>query len=512
MARASSASQQRQLTATEELEKLEQSITLTLQEIDHNFSRAHRIVTSSILPIVEEYASHSRDVWEGSKFWKQFFEASANVSLSGYEDQSIQQSHLPDETTTETEDSHATNSHTTLETSESYSTPAAQHISTDSIQDLDISNMTLSPSKSSTPRPTHRQARDDTSTSASYAEYPSPYEALRQEVNQTAVDTTSMTKATDYDDTQQPAPSTPGAQTRLEPTEYETRPQSSPFLPSQQPPPSSARPTTARKKTDPLLHRILDKNYRVQATPLTTRKHNAATPGTSQRTQRRLFDSSPMSSPEVPAPQLNSALFSPRKPTNPRSNAPRVPGVSVLTPRRDPQAAAAQQSRIPQPSNAQYTPQHPASQRGTWDINSSDDEDDSDVLQFGSPPKTMQFHVPQNRLLKTPAKEATRQIVDSILSTAGLNRPHREHDGQDGAQATGGIDFTDDDIDFELDVDGDDGRYDYDELQADLPVTPGAAGARPTHRGQDFDDGGGGDMTDRSPTVVRPARVEDETF
>ena len=58
---------QRNLTLTEELEKLEQSITLTLQEIDSNFSKAHRIVTSSILPIVEQYAKHSNDVWEGSK-------------------------------------------------------------------------------------------------------------------------------------------------------------------------------------------------------------------------------------------------------------------------------------------------------------------------------------------------------------------------------------------------------------------------------------------------------------
>jgi DASH complex subunit ASK1 len=77
----------RPLSLTEELEKLEQSITLTLQgtylptltsqqtelisnentEIDHNFSRAHRIVTSSILPIVEQYAEHSKAVWEGSK-------------------------------------------------------------------------------------------------------------------------------------------------------------------------------------------------------------------------------------------------------------------------------------------------------------------------------------------------------------------------------------------------------------------------------------------------------------
>jgi DASH complex subunit ASK1 len=42
-------------------------------------------VTTGILPIVEQYGKHSEAVWEGSKFWKQFFEASANVSLSGYE-------------------------------------------------------------------------------------------------------------------------------------------------------------------------------------------------------------------------------------------------------------------------------------------------------------------------------------------------------------------------------------------------------------------------------------------
>lgn len=77
---------QRPLSLTEELEKLEQSITLTLQgkstgkqsthrcslfcrhaEIDHNFSQAHRIVTTSILPLVEQYTEHSRDVWDGAK-------------------------------------------------------------------------------------------------------------------------------------------------------------------------------------------------------------------------------------------------------------------------------------------------------------------------------------------------------------------------------------------------------------------------------------------------------------
>lgn len=58
---------QRSLTLTEELERLEQQITLTLQEIDSNFSQAHRTVTSGILPIVEQCAKHSNQVWEGSK-------------------------------------------------------------------------------------------------------------------------------------------------------------------------------------------------------------------------------------------------------------------------------------------------------------------------------------------------------------------------------------------------------------------------------------------------------------
>lgn len=40
---------------------------LTRAEIDHNFSQAHRIVTTSILPLVEQYSENSRDVWEGAK-------------------------------------------------------------------------------------------------------------------------------------------------------------------------------------------------------------------------------------------------------------------------------------------------------------------------------------------------------------------------------------------------------------------------------------------------------------
>ena len=38
-----------------------------------------------------------------------------------------------------------------------------------------------------------------------------------------------------------------------------------------------------------------------------------------------------------------------------------------------------------------------------------------------SPPKTLQFHVPQSRLLQTPAREASRRIVEDLLLTAGVD-------------------------------------------------------------------------------------------
>jgi len=64
------------------------------------------------------------------------------------------------------------------------------------------------------------------------------------------------------------------------------------------------------------------------------------------------------------------------------------------------------------------------------------DSDEDDALDF-SPPKTMQFHVPQSRLLQTPgklslmpfclpvatnefvAREASKRIVEDLLLTAG---------------------------------------------------------------------------------------------
>jgi len=52
---------------TARLEKVEQNITLALQEIDHNFSTSHHIVATRVLPQVERFAQLSKDIWDNTK-------------------------------------------------------------------------------------------------------------------------------------------------------------------------------------------------------------------------------------------------------------------------------------------------------------------------------------------------------------------------------------------------------------------------------------------------------------
>jgi DASH complex subunit ASK1 len=162
------------------------------------------------------------------------------------------------------------------------------------------------------------------------------------------------------------------------------------------------------------MHQVLDKTYRVQATPLGKGFRNAgAGAGANARSKftvtpnaassRNARDDSPMSSPEPEAPQLHAELFdSPVKGVNatPGTNRKRrtssnrlrgtpKPGTSVLTPAKN---------------QGRHTP--------VWD--SEDDLDDED---FGpSPPKTMQFHIPQSRLMKTPGELGFMFLCNHVLT------------------------------------------------------------------------------------------------
>ncbi|KAE8147829.1 DASH complex subunit Ask1-domain-containing protein [Aspergillus avenaceus] len=392
MSRPSSVAQ-RPLTLTEELEKLEQSITLTLQEIDHNFSQAHRIVTTSILPLVEQYADHSRDVWEGAKFWKQFFEASANVSLSGYEERPNEDT-LQDQNTTE--DSTADITHSNLTETAQYETPSSErHHKAD---DTELSSLSIA--SHSTPRAAlHERPSDNDTTVTSSIVRPSPYEALKREIDESE-------SPFDVDDID--LPTTPGRSFRPQ-TYSHNQPDdllsSSPFIP---PVSHEDLSPVGKSPADPILHRLQDKTYRVQATPLgkgygSGRSKFTVTPKPSK--SKYSLDESPMSSPEPEAPQLHAEIFSSPLKTPGTGRKPRTTSHLRIT---------------PQPGTSVLTPAKGGGRnRPVWD---SDEEFDHEDEDFGpSPPKTMQFHIPQNRLMKTPAKEASRRIVEDLLFTAGAN-------------------------------------------------------------------------------------------
>ncbi|KAF2160801.1 hypothetical protein M409DRAFT_70131 [Zasmidium cellare ATCC 36951] len=385
---------QRNLTLTEELERLEQQITLTLQEIDSNFSKAHRIVTTSILPIVEDYAKHSNEVWEGSKFWKQFFEASANVSLSGYEENT-------DETVTNTEPTESFQ--TPTDQGDSTITGAEQQDGED--EEFSVESPTQMTGVQTTPKLPPSTAKKTNGgvkgqTSRPTSSYKSPTPRKYTGRNQAAMEESSE------------QPSTPRMTSAA-------NLQSSPFEPESSFKPGPIFNSHSRQNNDPMMHRaILDKNYRIQATPHTQRQQRQqakpakATPATA--TKKAPWDDSPGSSP-IAAPELRSELFSPAK------GAPRTPGVSVLTPAGKKGGLA-----VPKTSTGMelFSPQDKAYASTKDRTRASaffDESDEDDDLPEMSPPKTMQFHLPQSRLMQTPAREASKKIVDDLLLTAGAD-------------------------------------------------------------------------------------------
>ena len=236
------------------------------------------------------------------------------------------------------------------------------------------------------------------------APYNSPYEKLKRQVQGKAPEA-------DTDQSLSSAiPSTPLFH-RGSPDDQ----QSSPFLPL-----STARQLSDRTPAkDPLLHRILDKNWRLQATPHSQARGIGAfpyrvkateTPRPSPRkrdqTHARTRDLDELdSSPPAPAPTLHAEIFdSPLR-------RPRVPGVSVLTPARKQRGTGPEGGKAHDDvftSKGKWKEEDRQTGRGVavrdtaniWDS----DSDDDGGLEGMSPPKTMQFHVPQTRLLRTPGK------------------------------------------------------------------------------------------------------------
>ena len=296
------------------------------------------------------------------------------------------------------------------------------------------------------------------------ADFDSPYEKLRRELKDgdgdgddagedtvVLVDTEGENAGTDdNDDTMElPPHGTATATTRLPDMTMTGRSSSLLF---DDPTLQRRLQSPERKSKDPLLHRVLDKNYRIQATPHKGTTLTAAgrglglTPGKDRdqdkdqdRTRRALWADSPMSSPEMAIPKLRSDLYmSPAKAARGRrvqagraaaaGEPPRTPGVSVQTP------TTARKTKDVFADGGKGKGKDKA-KRGPDEIKweSDDSEEDTGGVLFGgmSPPKTIQFALPPSKLMQTPAREASRRIVDDILISAGAAPADADGEGSE---------------------------------------------------------------------------------
>ncbi|VUC23103.1 unnamed protein product [Clonostachys rosea] len=408
MARPSSAP--RNLSLTEELERLEQSITLTLQEIDHNFSKSHRIVTTSILPLVEQYGENSRAVWEASKFWKQFFEASANVSLSGYEEHNNEEeeSTAVDESTALRDDSEMDYTRSQAEDSTALHEQQANfHGEEESM--LDDAELT-----GSTPRPPATKTMR-----TQIASLESPFENVKRELRAEEGHTTVLEDDDDEDSTvlfaQRTAQLPDIALTPRNPLGEKHNKDLS----------------VLRSGKDPILHRVLDKQYRIQSTPhrppirISPLKQDDKGKG-KVPADPSWKDGSPMSSPEMAVPKLRSEAFMSPFKSNARqrlanaTRGPRTPGVSVQTPgKANTRDVFADIDTTDHGEDPKY--------EIDWDVGEAADSDDIDLYAGMSPPKTIQFALAPSKLLQTPAREASKRIVEDILLDAGVGPDSSEY-------------------------------------------------------------------------------------
>jgi DASH complex subunit ASK1 len=389
------------------------------------------------------------------QFWKQFFEASANVSLSGYEDlaegedntaTTAEESMVHNDTTADyTPRPRSAGDHDVTSTTDQSS--AMYHGEEDHQEDSMLGD-NEGDLTGSTPRP---PATKTLSTRPQFANLPSPAEALKRE----------------YASKSGGSHTPRGAPGQKEEEEEDTEllfQQHTARLPDMSMTPRGSLDASGLahddeddtilgrggKNKDPLLHRMLDKNYRIAATP-----HKSATTGISpikwkvdkltttpgkgkdKQQARPIWEDSPTSSPEMAVPQLRSAAFmSPARAAykgkgraaaaaTTAAGGPRTPGVSVQT-----------------PATGRKTKDVFAGKRGA--SSKYDDEitwgSDSDEFGGMSPPKTIQFALPPSKLLQTPGMFTVFVGCAELLTEPSPRgeQAHRRQHSPDGGRGSGG--------------------------------------------------------------------------
>ncbi|PWN45633.1 hypothetical protein IE81DRAFT_363871 [Ceraceosorus guamensis] len=419
----------------EQLMHVDQAITLTLQEIDANFAQAHQIVTGRILPAVKRYGVASARTWQGARFWKHFFEVSANLSLStsggdadavdgvggdvsgGRDEQGADQTlTLDDPGRPHRKSAHTPGGRSRAAARGGDEDSLDQIEGADDSDDLDASGFfhSLKHARASSPLGTKVRGTaadaDESASDASWAPVESPFERLKKEVESnlgaSQADTSNATSILEHHRAERARQLASGADAS-----------SSEMAP---PPRTSAAGGKTPKKggATPLARRALLNS----ASPAKTTALPRIT-ATPRGAARRGNPFAPASARKGMAEDQSGALVPPE-------SVRRWDGIADL--RKTPLASSRKAfgGRIMGKENA-HSQGHQGEARQQTQANDDSDEDDEGSLALPpgmSPPVTMRFSVPQSRYSKTPAKEAARMVVDDLLRTVGGYSPS-DHGG-----------------------------------------------------------------------------------
>ncbi|KAJ7736908.1 DASH complex subunit Ask1-domain-containing protein [Mycena metata] len=165
----------------DQIEQMEQLITIKLQNVDENFSKISNLLENKILPAVKRYAVGTKPVKEAANFWVSFYEKAAQIRIPTFDDYSTV-NEVPserDELTSEAEFSETTGERTVRHDNHSVA----------STENSFMPGQAAFASTPATARVGHTMSTDDPSWSASLE---SPLARLHREVTNFSLEDNSV--------------------------------------------------------------------------------------------------------------------------------------------------------------------------------------------------------------------------------------------------------------------------------------------------------------------------------
>ncbi|KAI0715648.1 hypothetical protein C8T65DRAFT_738512 [Cerioporus squamosus] len=160
----------------DQIEQIEQLITIKLQNIDANFSKIQHVMANRILPAVKRYAVGTQPVREAAKFWTTFYEQAAQIRIPTYDDYGASQDQ-EDETETTHNESEATPAESSRHSEselEGLGTPQSHHTFNPDQTSSEVSFAPAHGAVSSTPAMSRTRSSNPHDSFASQASDPMP--------------------------------------------------------------------------------------------------------------------------------------------------------------------------------------------------------------------------------------------------------------------------------------------------------------------------------------------------